>query len=120
MSTISGTCRPLNWAAIDELEKLLSIPLGPLVINVIELDPYYDLLTFISWDNRCQVAVVMLMVVQVSGKVLTDVRHIEYLFRIITPFTCNRKTMISVIDGDVGTVHQTTDLMGTLGVELGT
>ena len=77
MSAISGTRRPLNEADIDELEKLLSIPLNSLVLTVIELENYFDLLIFLPWDNHCQVAVVMLTPVQASGKVLTDVRQIE-------------------------------------------
>ena len=76
MSTITGTRRPLDEAAIDELEKLLSVPLDSVVLKVLELEQYSDLLTVLPWDNRCQVAVVMLMVVQASGKGLMDVYHI--------------------------------------------
>ena len=77
ISTIAGTRRPLDEAAIDEIEKLLSIPLYSLLLKVLELDHYSDLLTFLPWENRCQVSVVMLTSVQASGKVLTYVRHIE-------------------------------------------
>ena len=47
MWTIAGTRKPLNEAAIDELEKLLSVPLDSLVLKVIELEHYSDLLTFL-------------------------------------------------------------------------
>ena len=76
MSTITGTCRPLDEAAIDKLEKLISIPLYLLVFKVLEIENYSDLITVLSWDNRCQVAFVMLMVVQAPGKGLMDVYHI--------------------------------------------
>ena len=76
MSTITGTGRPLDEAAIDELEKMLSIPLDSLVLKVLELDHYSDLLTVLPWENRCKVAVVMLMAVQASGEGLIDVRQI--------------------------------------------
>ena len=76
MSTITGTGRPLDEAAIDELEKMLSIPLDSLVLKVLELDHYSDLLTVLPWENRYQVAVVMLMAVQASGKGLIDVLQI--------------------------------------------
>jgi len=37
MSTIAGTARPLNEAAIDKLKKMFSIPLDSLVFKMIEL-----------------------------------------------------------------------------------
>ena len=68
MLTITGTHRPIYEAAIDELEKLPPIPLDSLVLKVLELEHYSDLLTVLPWYNRCQVAAVMLMAVQASGK----------------------------------------------------
>ena len=49
MSTISGTCKPLDEAASDELERLLSIPLDSLVLKVLELEHYSDLITLLPW-----------------------------------------------------------------------
>ena len=77
ISTLVGTCKPLDEAAIDELERLLSTPLDYLVLKVLDIEHYYDLLTFLTWDNRFQVDVLMLTAVQVSGKGLMDVCHIE-------------------------------------------
>ena len=77
MSTIAGTRRPLDDDAIDKLEKLLSIPLDSLVFNMLHLEHYSGLLTFLPWDNRFQGSMLMPTVVQASGKVLPDVRHIE-------------------------------------------
>ena len=76
MLTIEGTNRPLYEADIYDLGQLLYIPLDSLMLKVIELEHYSYLLTFLPWDKHCQVAVIMLTAVQVSGKVLTDVRHI--------------------------------------------
>ena len=87
---------------------------------MLDIEHYYDLLTFLPWDNHYHVDVVILTSVQAPGKVLTDVPQIKYLLSIITPLTRNTETTGSVIDGDGGAVHRTTNLMGTLGVELGT
>ena len=76
MSTITGTHRPLDEAAIDELYKLLPIPLDSVVLKVLELEQYSDLITVLPWDNRFQVAVVIIMAIQASGKGLVDVRQI--------------------------------------------
>ena len=64
MLDISGTHIPLNEADIYELEKMLSIPLGYIVLKVLELEHCYELLAFLPWDN------------QASGKVFTDVCQI--------------------------------------------
>ena len=72
MSTIAGTRKPFYDAAIDEIERLLSIPHDYLVLKVLELEHYSDLLAFFPWDNRCRVAVVILMAVQASGKCLMN------------------------------------------------
>ena len=77
MSTIVVTRRPLDEAAIDELDKLLSIPLDSLVLKVLELEHYSGLLNFLPWDKTFQVAVVMLTADQTYGKVLTDVCQID-------------------------------------------
>ena len=77
MLTIAGTRRPLDEAAIEKLEKLLSVPLDSLVLKVLEIEDYSYLLTFLPSDNRCQVDLVMLTDVHMYVKVLTDVCHIE-------------------------------------------
>ena len=56
---------------------MLSITLDDLVLKVLDIEHYSDLLPFLPWDNCCQVDVIMLMAVQASGKVLTDVCHID-------------------------------------------
>ena len=76
MSTVSVTHRPLDEAAINNIEKLLSVALNSLLIKEIYLEHYSYLLTLLPWDNRCWVAVVIIADVQAYRKVLTDVRHI--------------------------------------------
>ena len=51
MSTIAGTQKPFYDAAIDEIERLLSIPHDSLVLKVLELEHYSDLITFLAWEN---------------------------------------------------------------------
>ena len=53
------------------------MPLYFLVLKVLYIEQYSDLLTFLPWDNRFQLVVLMLTAVQASGKVLTDVHQIE-------------------------------------------
>ena len=62
----------------------------------------------------------MLTAIQSSGKVLTYIHQIEYIFSTITPFTRNTETERYIIDGAGGAFHRTTDLMGTRGVDIGT
>ena len=77
MLTIEGIHKPFYDAAIYEIERLLSIPHDYLVLKVLELEHYSDLINFLPWDKRCQVAVVMLTDVQVYGKGLMDVCQID-------------------------------------------
>ena len=77
--------RELDDVAVDELEKLLSIPLDSLALRVLELESYADLVAFLPWDNRRQVAAVLLNAVLTNGNELTDLTQIEELFCIITP-----------------------------------
>ena len=76
MSTISGTRRPLDEAAIYKLGELLPIPLDSLVIKLIELEHYSDLLNLLPWYNRCPVSVEIPTVIQASQKVLADFHQI--------------------------------------------
>ena len=77
MSTIAVTHRPLDDSAIDELEKMLSIPLDSIMLKVLDIEHYSDLPTSPPCNNRFLVAMIMLMDIQVSGKFLIYVRHIE-------------------------------------------
>ena len=47
MSSITGTHKPLDESAIDELEIIISIPLDSLLLKVLELKKYSDLLNLL-------------------------------------------------------------------------
>eukprot|EP00978_Attheya_sp_CCMP212_P000063 scaffold145_cov54-Attheya_sp.AAC.1 len=75
----------LDEAAIDALEKLLSIPLESLALKVLELDHYSSLLMFLPWENRRHVSIIMLKALGDSGQALHDIDLIQELFTIIAP-----------------------------------
>jgi len=75
----------LDDAAVEELERLLSIPLQTLALQVLELERYSDLLAFLPWENRKQVAKGMLKAVITTTSKLDDVERVEKLFAIISP-----------------------------------
>jgi vacuolar protein sorting-associated protein 35 len=75
----------LDEAAIDALEKLLSIPLESLALKVLELDHYSSLLMFLPWENRRHVSIIMLKALGDSGQALQDIDLIQELFAIIAP-----------------------------------
>ena len=84
-----GPTKDLDSTAIEELEKLLSIPLDTLALKVLTLTHYSDLLRFLPWNNRRQVAVVMLKAVQTSNTIFTETHPITQLFQIIVPLLHN-------------------------------
>ena len=109
--------RKVDDVAVEELEKLLSIPLDSLALRVLELEHYSDLLTFLPWDNRRQVAIVMLNAVLTSGKSLSDLGQIEEMFSIVAPLIQDEPTGGGASGGGAdGGVNRTADLMGALGV----
>jgi len=75
----------LEAVATQELEKLLSIPLDELALGVLTLDHYADLIGFLPWANRRQVALTMLEAVSKAGKSPSSMKEIEELFSVIAP-----------------------------------
>ncbi|OEU07691.1 vacuolar protein sorting-associated protein 35 [Fragilariopsis cylindrus CCMP1102] len=79
----------LEPVATKELEKLLSIPLDELGLGALNLDYYSDLIVFLPWNNRREVALTMLKAVTnttTSKKSAPDsVKGIEDLFSVIAP-----------------------------------
>jgi len=114
----TGTPRQLDEASVNELEKLLSIPLDSLALKVLELDHYSELLTFLPWDNRRDVAMTLVRAVDTSGGTPRDVKQIEELFTIIAPVIRDEHAAgpLSSGDGTAATVNRTADLMKGLGV----
>ena len=77
----------LDEVATKELEKLLSMPSEALALGVLELSFYADLLSFLPWSNRTQVAMTLIKVIDGSGGFLINLslQQVEQLFAIIVP-----------------------------------
>jgi len=80
---------PLDDRAITELEKLLSLPLEELALGVLDLEHYAELLAQLPWNNRKEVAIGLLKVLDTSGETLSTVSELDQLFSIITPLLKN-------------------------------
>lgn len=68
-----------------EVESLLSIPLDSLALQVLELAQYSDILQYLGWENKKQVAMELLKAVIKAGAPLTTADSVEKLFTIIEP-----------------------------------
>ena len=75
----------LDESAVQEVEALLSIPLSSLALEVLSLNQYSDMLVYLPWASRKQVAVELLRAVVAAGAPLTDVANVEKLFEMIVP-----------------------------------
>ena len=80
---------PLDDRAINELEKILSLPLEELALGVLDLEHYSELLELLPWENRKQVATQLLEVLDESGAAISTVAELDQLFSIITPLLRN-------------------------------
>ena len=75
----------LDDSAIVEIEELLSIPLSSLALKVLDLDQYSELLTYLPWENRRQVATILVRSTLHSNVQLNSIEKIDKLFATITP-----------------------------------
>jgi len=77
----------LDEASVMEVESLLSIPLSTLALQVLELDEYSDILAFLPWESRRQVAIELVRAVLNTrhSETLGDLPRLEKLFAMITP-----------------------------------
>eukprot|EP00934_Nitzschia_sp_Nitz4_P001769 Nitzschia sp. Nitz4//scaffold89_size161592//113938//118236//NITZ4_002391-RA/size161592-snap-gene-0.178-mRNA-1//-1//CDS//3329559655//1769//frame0 len=100
----------LDAVAAQELEKLLSIPLDELALGVLTLDHYANLIGFLPWSSRRQVALTMLEAVSKAGASPKSIREIEELFAVITPVLRDEPEATYAI------MERTTHLMAGLGV----
>lgn len=76
---------PLDDRAIEELEKLLMLPLEELALGVLELRHYSQLLALLPIENRKKLAITLLKVLGTSGEKISSVGELHELFSIITP-----------------------------------
>mmetsp|Transcript_118293 Transcript_118293/g.341957 ORF Transcript_118293/g.341957 Transcript_118293/m.341957 type:complete len:1440 (+) Transcript_118293:219-4538(+) len=107
----------LDEVATMELEKLLSIPLDELALGVLKLDHYADLIGFLPWANRRQLALTMLDSVSKAGTSPESVKEIDELFSVVAPVLRDEN---SPPPGQQATpnasMERTTNLMAGLGV----
>ena len=85
----------LDDIATKELEKLLSMPSEALALGVLELSFYADLLSFLPWSNRTQVALTLTKVIDSSGEGLVNLSltQVEQLFAIILPLIQDERSI---------------------------
>jgi len=88
MAEVPGSMRPLEDAATAELEKLLSIPLDSLALKVLQLPGFCDLMAFLPWAHRREVAIKLLKAVDDARTPPTSINEIEQLFGIVEPVIC--------------------------------
>jgi len=108
----------LEPVATKELEKLLSIPLEELALGVLTLDHYSDLIAFLPWNNRRELAVNMLESVIGSGKPPESVKEIEAFFSVISPVLRGEHDELAP-SSTFAEVDRTSNLMAGLGVSTG-
>jgi vacuolar protein sorting-associated protein 35 len=75
----------LDDAAVMELESLLSIPLASLALQVLELNEYSDILAFLPWESRKQVALELVRAVLAARTSLSDLGKVTKLFEMMAP-----------------------------------
>jgi len=97
-SVLSATQTPeLDENSIIEIEELLSIPLSSLALQVLDLKQYAELLTYLPYENRRQVATILLRSTLHSNGKLDTVDKLDKLLSSITPLIKDEEK-----DGDVG------------------
>ena len=107
----------LDEVSTKELEKLLSIPLDELGLGVLTLEHYSDLIGFLPWENRRQVALTMLEAVNNMGTSPKSVKEIEELFSVIAPVLRNEHDAPpQPTTGNSDPADKTASLMANLGV----
>jgi vacuolar protein sorting-associated protein 35 len=107
--------KPLDEVSIVELEKLLSIPLDSLALKVLELENYSELISFLPWNSRRQVAVSLLRAVDNVGSTPKSVKEIQELFSVIEPVIRDEFSVSSPVASHDATARAT-NLMAGLGV----
>ena len=91
--------KPLDDVATAELEKLLSIPLDSLALKVLQLPNYGELLSFLPWNHRREVAIKLLKAVDDAGTPPKSVKEIEELFGMVEPVMRDEHDMSQMMSG---------------------
>ena len=81
-SVLSATkSESLDETSVAEVEELLSIPLSSLALQVLDLQQYSELLTYLPYENRRQVATILVRSTLFSGGSLDSVEKLEKVRR---------------------------------------
>ncbi len=75
----------LDENSVIEVEELLSIPLSSLALKVLDLEQYSELLQYLPYENRKQVATILVRSTLFSTGVLDTTEKLEKLLASITP-----------------------------------
>jgi vacuolar protein sorting-associated protein 35 len=103
---------PLDPVATKELENLLSIPMDEMGLGVLTLDHYSDLIGFLPWANRRQVALTLLQAISNKGSPPESIEQLEQLFAAIAPVLRNEFDVVP----SAQPTERTANLMAGLGV----
>jgi vacuolar protein sorting-associated protein 35 len=88
--------KALDEVSVAELEKLLSIPLEKLALKCLRLEHYGELISFLPWANRRQVAIALLEAVDNMGTTPESVSELEQLFQVIAPLVRDETTQTPI------------------------
>ena len=99
MAQVPGSMKPLDDAATAELEKMLSIPLDSLALKVLQLPDYKELLAFLPWSHRREVALKLLKAVDDAGTPPKSVKEIEELFSMVEAVIRDQTDMSQMMGG---------------------
>jgi len=81
----AATTTELDENSIVEVEELLSIPLTSLALKVLDLKHYSELLAYLPYENRKQVATILVRSTLFGDGRLDSTEKLEKLFVSITP-----------------------------------
>lgn len=110
--------KALDEVSVAELEKLLSIPLEKLALKCLRLQHYGELISFLPWANRRQVAIALLEAVDNIGTTPESVNELEQLFQVIEPLVRDEAPQppMGMPNQYQVDITRTTNLMANLGV----
>lgn len=110
--------KALDEVSVAELEKLLSIPLEKLALKCLRLEHYGELISFLPWANRRQVAIALLEAVDNMGTTPESVDELEQLFQVIQPLVRDEasQTPTGMPNQYQADMTRATNLMANLGV----
>uniref|UniRef100_A0A7S3LID7 Vacuolar protein sorting-associated protein 35 n=1 Tax=Amphora coffeiformis TaxID=265554 RepID=A0A7S3LID7_9STRA len=108
--------KQLDSVAVVELEKLLSIPLDSLALQVLQLQHFGQLIAFLPWSNRRGVAIKLLEAVDQAGSPPHSILEIQQLFQLIEPLLRDEGNHPGPAMQGGNTTAQATSLMANLGV----